>query len=74
MSVDGSKKAVDLIKAGEITGSLAQFPGKMGPMAVDTILKVLGGELDTAKAQKTVDSGTMVYDKSNLDEANKWAF
>jgi ribose transport system substrate-binding protein len=74
MSVDGSKKAVDLIKAGEITGSLAQFPGKMGPMAVDTILKVLGGSLDASKAQKTVDSGTMVYDKSNLDEANKWAF
>ncbi|OGO79691.1 MAG: hypothetical protein A2Y21_07055 [Clostridiales bacterium GWC2_40_7] len=74
MSVDGSKKAVDLIKAGEITGSMAQFPGKMGPMAVDTILKVLNGGLDPANAQKTVDSGTMVYDKSNLEEANKWAF
>lgn len=74
MSVDGSKKAVDLIKAGEITGSMAQFPGKMGPMAVDTLLKVLNGELDPASAQKTVDSGTMVYDRSNLEEANKWAF
>ncbi|WP_162991216.1 sugar ABC transporter substrate-binding protein [Biomaibacter acetigenes] len=74
MSVDGSKKAVDLIKTGEITGTMAQFPGKMGTMAVDTLLKVLDGSLDPSKVQKTIDSGTMVYDKTNLDEAYKWAF
>lgn len=74
MSVDGSKKAVELIKSGEITGTMAQFPGKMGPMAVDTLLKVLDGTMDASQAQKTVDSGTMVYDKSNLEEAQKWTF
>ena len=74
MSVDGSKKGLDSITAGEITGTMAQFPSKMGPMAVDNLLKVLNKQIDPSTINKTIDSGTMVYDKSNLDEAKKWAF
>lgn len=74
LAVDGSKKAVDLIQAGSITGTMAQFPAKMGQIAVDTLLGVLNGSKQVASIPKVIDSGTMVYDRSNLDEARKWAF
>ena len=74
ISVDGSKKAVDLIAEGKILGSMAQFPGKMGPLAVEKLKGVLEGKLDKVSIPKIIDSGTMVYDKSSLDEARKWAF
>ena len=53
---------------------MAQFPGKMGPIAVENLLAVLGGKKDAGSIPKVIDSGTMVYDKSNLAEARKWAF
>jgi len=74
MAVDGSKKAVDLVKQGEITGTMAQFPAKMGQIAVDTLIGVLDGTTKASSVPKVIDSGTMVYDKTNLDEAGKWAF
>jgi ribose transport system substrate-binding protein len=74
LSVDGSKKAVDLVEQGAIVGTMAQFPGKMGPIAVENLLAVLGGKKAADGIPKVIDSGTMVYDKSNLAEARKWAF
>jgi ribose transport system substrate-binding protein len=74
LAVDGSKKAVDLIETGTVTGTMAQFPAKMGRIAVDTLLGVLDGSKPAASVAKVIDSGTMVYDKANLTEARKWAF
>jgi ribose transport system substrate-binding protein len=74
LSVDGSKKAVDLVEQGAIVGTMAQFPGKMGPIAVGNLLAVLGGKKAVDSIPKVIDSGTMVYDKTNLAEARKWAF
>jgi len=74
ISVDGSRKALDLIKAGKVTATLAQFPAKMGKIAVDTLLSVISGAKDPQSIPKVIDSGTMVYDKTNLDEAYKWTF
>jgi hypothetical protein len=74
LSVDGSKKAVDLVEQGAIVGTMSQFPGKMGPIAVENLLAVLGGKKAADSIPKVIDSGTMVYDKSNLAEARKWAF
>jgi ribose transport system substrate-binding protein len=74
LSVDGSKKAVDLIEQGAIVGTMAQFPGKMGPIAVENLLAVLEGKKAADSIPKVIDSGTMVYDKTNLAEARKWAF
>ena len=72
LAVDGSKKAVALIQEGKVTGTMAQFPAKMGKIAVETLLGVMDGS--KKNAPKVIDSGTMVYDKTNLDEAAKWAF
>ena len=74
LSVDGSKKAVDLVEQGSIVGTMAQFPAKMGTIAVENLLAVLDGKKAANGIPKVIDSGTMVYDKSNLAEARKWAF
>jgi ribose transport system substrate-binding protein len=74
LSVDGSKKAVDLVEQGAIVGTMAQFPSKMGTIAVENLLAVLDGKKAADSFPKVIDSGTMVYDKTNLDEARKWAF
>jgi ribose transport system substrate-binding protein len=74
LAVDGSAKAVDLVQAGTISGTMAQFPAKMGTLAVENLLAVLDGKKKEAGIPKVIDSGTMVYDKSNLAEARKWAF
>ena len=74
LSVDGSKKAVDLVEQGAIVGTMAQFPAKMGTIAVDNLLAVLDGKKAADGFPKVIDSGTMVYDKTNLAEARKWAF
>ena len=74
MSVDGSKKAVDLVEQGAIVGTMAQFPAKMGTIAVENLIAVKEGKKAAGDIPKVIDSGTMVYDKTNLDEARKWAF
>ena len=74
LSVDGSKKAVDLVEQGAIVGTMAQFPAKMGAIAVENLLAVLDGKKAANSIPKVIDSGTMVYDKTNLAEARKWAF
>jgi ribose transport system substrate-binding protein len=74
LSVDGSKNAVDLVEQGAIVGTMAQFPAKMGAIAVENLLAVLDGKKAADGFPKVIDSGTMVYDKTNLAEARKWAF
>ncbi len=74
LSVDGSKKAVDLVEQGAIVGTMAQFPAKMGTIAVENLLAVLDGKKAADSIPKMINSGTMVYDKTNLTEARKWAF
>ena len=74
LAVDGSAKAVDLVEAGTITGTMAQFPAKMGTMAVENLLAVMDGKKKASSIPTVIDSGTMVYDKTNLAEARKWAF
>jgi len=74
LAVDGSNKAVDLVESGTIVGTMAQFPAKMGKIAVDNLLDVLNKKKNPNSIPKVIDSGTMVYDKTNIAEARKWAF
>lgn len=74
MSVDGSKSAVDMIEDDEVFGTMAQFPSKMGPKAVELLISILDGTQDADSVEKYIDSGTMCYTKDTLDDANKWAF
>jgi ABC-type sugar transport system substrate-binding protein len=74
MAVDGSRAAVELIEAGEVYGTMAQFPGRMGPRAVETILGILDGKITASSVQKYIDSGTACYTKDNLNEATAEMF
>jgi ribose transport system substrate-binding protein len=74
MAVDGSRAAVELIEAGEVFGTMAQFPGRMGPRAVETIVGVLDGTLSASSVPKYIDSGTACYTKDNLNEAKAEMF
>ena len=74
ISVDGSHKAVDLLAAGDIYGTMAQFPQKIGSIAVEKLVSVIENKSAANSIQKVIDSGTMLYSKDNLDEAKKQMF
>ena len=74
MSVDGSRAAVEMIESGEVFGTMAQFPGRMGPRAVEILLGVLNGTLDPNSVPKYIDSGTALYTSENLSEARAEMF
>jgi ribose transport system substrate-binding protein len=74
ISVDGSHKAVDLLTAGEIYGTMAQFPQKIGSIAVEKLASVIENKSAATSVPKVIDSGTMLYGKDNLDEAKKQMF
>jgi ribose transport system substrate-binding protein len=74
MAVDGSLAGVEMIEKGEIYGTMAQFPNRMGPKAVELLVGVLNKTIDPASIPKFTDSGTACYTKSNLDLAKQEAF
>jgi ribose transport system substrate-binding protein len=74
VSVDGSQKAVELLAAGQIYGTMAQFPQKIGSLAVENLVSVIEKKSSADSIAKTIDSGTMMYGKDNLDEARKLMF
>lgn len=44
IGVDGSTKGKEMVKAGKLLGTSAQFPKKIGEMSVETAYKLLAGE------------------------------
>ena len=74
MSVDGSKAAVERIEEGVVFGTMAQFPGRMGPKAVEILVGILDGTIDPNSVEKYIDSGTACYTTENLQQANKESF
>ncbi|MBV8818098.1 MAG: sugar ABC transporter substrate-binding protein [Acidobacteriaceae bacterium] len=74
ISVDGSQKAVGLIADGQIHGTMAQFPQKIGSVAVENLASVIEKQSAANSIPKVIDSGTMMYSKDNLDEARKQMF
>ena len=74
ISFDGAKSGVDFIKDGKLTGSMAQFPSKIGATAVEVLLSVLNGEKTAADYEKFIDAGTAVYNAGDLEGAYSTAF
>lgn len=74
ISFDGAKSGVDFIADGKLTGSMAQFPGKIGQTAVDVLVSVLSGEKTADDYEKFIDAGTTVYNAGDLDGAYATAF
>ena len=74
MSVDGSKAAVERIEEGALFGSMAQFPGRMGPKAVEILVGILEGKINPDSVEKYIDSGTVCYTTDNLQQAKAESF
>jgi ABC-type sugar transport system substrate-binding protein len=61
---DANPDALTAIKAGDLTGSVAQFPKNIGKLGVENALKVAKGET----IEKRIDTGTELVTKDNLDK------
>lgn len=64
MSFDGD--SIPLIKEGKVLGTMAQFPDKMGSLAVETLMSILKGEKTVDSFDKYTNSGTACYTADNL--------
>ncbi|AVX30325.1 monosaccharide ABC transporter substrate-binding protein, CUT2 family [Carboxydocella thermautotrophica] len=62
---DGSPDALKSIKAGELSGSVAQSPYNIGKFGVEAAVKVVKGET----IEKRIDTGTSMITKDNVDQA-----
>lgn len=61
---DANPDALAAVKAGDLTGSVAQFPKNIGKLGVENALKVAKGET----IEKRIDTGTELVTKENLDK------
>jgi ABC-type sugar transport system substrate-binding protein len=59
---DASPDELTAIKAGDQTGSVAQFPAKMGTLGIETAVAAARGET----VQPSVDTGTEMVTKENV--------
>ena len=64
ISFDGSDAGIEMIKAGDVLGTVAQFPDKIGSTGVEYLLKAIAGE--AGDAPNFVDAGTQIFDASNV--------
>ena len=64
IGVDGSTKGKEMVKAGKLLGTSAQFPKKIGEYAVETAYKIIAGET----VPKDVKVPVEFIDKSNVDK------
>jgi simple sugar transport system substrate-binding protein len=65
---DGDPQEYNDIRSGTETATVAQFPGKMGIISLQLALKTLAGK----QVPKTVDSGEIIVDKSNVSQFHGW--
>lgn len=61
---DANPDALTAIKAGDLTGSVAQFPKNIGKLGVENALKLAKGQT----IDKRIDTGTELVTTSNLDK------
>jgi simple sugar transport system substrate-binding protein len=61
---DASPDEVKAIKAGTETGSVAQFPAKIGSIGISTLYQVVQGK----KVSKSIDTGTALVTKANASK------
>ena len=59
---DASPDELTAIKAGDETGSVAQFPAKMGSLGIETAVAAARGQT----VQPNVDTGTAMVTKDNV--------
>ena len=68
VSVDGTPEAIDALKQGLLTGTVAQYPDAMAYMAIETMVKKLNGETVPEK----ISSPIKLITKDNVSDAGKY--
>lgn len=68
VSVDGTPDAIDALKQGLLTGTVAQYPDAMAYMAIETLVKNLNGETVPEK----IYSPLKLITKDNVSDAGKY--
>ena len=66
LSVDGSDDVKQMIKDGEVYGSMAQFPDVMGTKAIELLMGAINGDMDMSSVPKYIDSGTTCITADSL--------
>jgi len=66
LSVDGSDDVKQMIKDGEVYGSMAQFPDVMGSKAIELLMGAINGDMDMSSVPKYIDSGTTCITADSL--------
>jgi ABC-type sugar transport system substrate-binding protein len=68
VSVDGTPDAIDALKQGLLSGTVAQYPDAMAYLAVETLVKKLNGETVPEK----IDSPVKLITKDNVSDVGKY--
>jgi ribose transport system substrate-binding protein len=68
VSVDGTPDAIDALKQGLLTGTVAQYPDAMAYMAIETLVKNLNGEIVPEK----IYSPIKLITKDNVSDAGEY--
>jgi ABC-type sugar transport system substrate-binding protein len=68
VSVDGTPDAIDALKQGLLSGTVAQYPDAMAYMAVETLVKKLNGETVPEK----IYSPVKLITKDNVSDVGKY--
>ncbi len=68
VSVDGIPGAIDALKQGLLTGTVAQYPDAMAYMAVETLVKKLNGET----VPQNIYAPIKLITKDNMSDAGKY--
>jgi ABC-type sugar transport system substrate-binding protein len=68
VSVDGTPEAIDALKQGLLTGTVAQYPDAMAYMAIETMVKKLNGETVPEK----IFSPIKLITNDNVSDAGKY--
>ena len=65
---DGISEALNMIVAGELFGSVAQYPAEMGKLGVENAVKLLKGE----KVEEYIDTGAKLILPANVAEHQEY--
>jgi ribose transport system substrate-binding protein len=68
VSVDGTPDAIDALKQGLLSGTVAQYPDAMAYIAVETLIKKLNGQTVPEK----IYSPVKLITKDNVSDVGKY--
>lgn len=64
IGVDGTQDGADSVQAGELTGTVAQYPYKMGVDGVKSVAQAINGD----EVEERIDTGADLIDADNVDD------